>query len=88
MRTLAVTEPYDMRLLQVQYILPKGQCLKTKKQNDDHPIDIFDSYITILSILSNPVYPLVAYLSRMYTKLKGVFPAAIIISAILMFTRK
>ena len=42
----------------------------------------------ILSILSNPVYPLVAYLSRMYTKLKGVFPAAIIISAILMFTRK
>ena len=34
-RTLAVTEPYDIRLLQVQYILPKGQCLKneTKKQN-------------------------------------------------------
>ena len=82
-----MTEPYDIRLLQVQYILPKGQCLKIKKQYYYHPIDIFDSYI-IVSILSNPVYPLFAYVSRMDTKLKGVFPAAIIISAMLMFTRK
>ena len=63
-----------------------------KKRDDiiSSPVDKFESYIliTIAAILSIPVSPLVAYLSRMYTKLKGVFPAAIIISAMLMFTRK
>ena len=52
-----------------------------------HLNGLFD-LVTIISILSNPVYLLGAYLSRMYTKLKGVFPAAIMISAMLMFTRK